>query len=65
MVAVASSCFWVRLLFMLMLTETFGPLLTIITNMFKDLITFFVLFTIELAAFAVIGLICFGTVPQY
>ena len=65
MVAVASSCFWVRLLFMLMLTETFGPLLTIITNMFKDLIIFFVLFTIELTAFAVIGLICFGTVPQY
>ena len=34
MVAVASSCFWVRLIFMLMLTSTFGPLITIIVNMF-------------------------------
>ena len=59
MIAIASSCFWVRLIFMLMLTSTFGPLLTILVNMFKDLAIFFVLFTIELVAFASIGLLCF------
>ena len=63
MVAIASSCFWVRLIFMLMLTNTFGPLLTIIVNMFEDLMIFFVLFTIELTAFACVGLLCFGMVP--
>ena len=65
LVSAATSCFWIRIIFMLMLTETFGPLLTIIEHMFVDLIIFFFLFSLELSAFACVGILCFGTVPQY
>ena len=61
----AAFCFWVRLILMLQLTSTFGPLITIIFQMFKDLGIFFVLFSIELIAFSCIGLLSFGSLPEY
>ena len=38
--------FWIRMLFMLQLTQTFGPLIRIISAMGTDLVTFFFLFGI-------------------
>ena len=65
LLAAAAFCFWVRLILMLKLTSTFGPLITIMTMMFKDLTIFFVLFSIELIAFSCIGLLSFGALPEY
>ena len=31
----------------------------------KDLVTFFLLFTIQLFAFACVGILCFGDIPEY
>lgn len=38
--------FWIRLIFMLQLTNTFGPLIRTTVAMLQDLITFFLLFII-------------------
>ena len=65
LLATAAFCFWVRLILMLQLTSTFGPLITIMAQMFKDLTIFFVLFSIELIAFSCIGLLSFGGLPEY
>ena len=48
---------------MLILTNTFGPLITITVRMIKDLMIFFVLFIIELVAFSCVGILSFGNLP--
>ena len=57
--------FWLRLLFMLILTNTFGPLITITINMLRDLFIFFILFMIELTAFSCVGILSFGNLQDY
>ena len=51
--------FWFRLLIMLRLTETFGPLIEIILKMIKDMIIFFGLYLIDLLMFSSIGILLF------
>ena len=50
---------------MLILTDIFGPLITITVKMMKDLTIFFVLFMIELVAFACVGILSFGNIKEY
>ena len=57
--------FWFRLLIMLRLTETFGPLIEIILKMIQVMITFFGLFLIDLLMFASIGILLFPEMPDY
>ena len=57
--------FWFRLLIMLRLTETFGPLIEIILKMIKDMIIFFGLYLIDLLMFASIGILLFPEIPDY
>ena len=57
--------FWIRLIFLLQLTTTFGPLIRATLAMMKDLITFFLLFAIQLIAFTCVGILTFGSVPEY
>ena len=65
LLSAVAFCIWLRLLFMLILTNTFGPLITITVNMMKDLTIFFVLFGIELVAFSCVGILSFGNLPEY
>ena len=57
--------FWFRLLIMLRLTETFGPLIEIILKMIKDMIIFFGLYLIDLLMFSSIGILLFPEIPDY
>ena len=50
---------------MLILTDVFGPLITITVKMMGDLLIFFVLFAIELVAFACVGILSFGNLKEY
>ena len=65
LLSAVAFCFWLRLLFMLILTDVFGPLITITVCMMKDLMIFFVLFVIELIAFACVGILSFGNLKEY
>lgn len=57
--------FWIRLIFMLQLTNTFGPLIRTTAAMLKDLIKFFLLFIIQLVAFSCVGVLSFGKLKEY
>ena len=65
LLAITTFLFWMRLLVMLRLTSTFGPLIVIMVQMTKDLSIFFVLLAIELIAFSCVGLLSFGSLPEY
>ena len=65
LLAATAFLFWIRLVFMLQLTSVFGPLIRTTAALMKDLITFFMLFTIQLIAFSCVGILCFGSIPEY
>jgi len=65
LLAACAFGFWLRMLFMLVLTNTFGPLIIITIRMMKDMSVFFVLFLIELVAFACVGILSFGNLKEY
>ena len=46
LLACIASMFWLRMIVMLKLTKTFGPLIRIITAMLKELVIFLVLWVI-------------------
>ena len=63
--AAVAFFFWARLLMMLQLTETFGPMIEIVIHMMYDLVIFFGLFAIQIITFAAVGVLLFGDVPEY
>ena len=65
LLAATAFLFWIRLIFMLQLTTVFGPLIRITMAMMKDLITFFLLFTLQLIAFSCVGILAFGMLKPY
>ena len=46
LLAVVAASFWFKVLMMLQLTKTFGPMIKIVVSMLKDLVTFLVLWII-------------------
>lgn len=62
LLAFTAFLFWIRLSSMLQLTLTFGPLIRTTMAMMKDLITFFLLFALQLMAFACVAILAFGMV---
>jgi len=50
---------------MMQLTALFGPLIRTTAAMMGDLVTFFLLFTIQLIAFACVGILSFGKLKPY
>ena len=60
LLSVIASGFWLRMIIMLKLTKTFGPLIRIIVQMLKELMIFLVLWTIQLFIFACVGELIFG-----
>ena len=50
---------------MLQLTSTFGPIIRICFKMLSDMITFFVIFFLQITAFACVGVLIFGEIPEY
>lgn len=65
LLASVAFLFWIRLIFLLKLTNTFGPLIAATGAMMQNLITFFLLFTIQLIAFACVGILTFGSLKEY
>ena len=65
LLAVTAFLFWIRLIFMLQLTSVFGPLIRTMMAMMQDLITFFLLFTLQLIAFSCVGILAFGMLKPY
>ncbi len=65
MLACIASLFWLRMLLMLKLTKTFGPLIRIIHVMMKELGIFLVIWVIQLFIFTCIGFLIFGELPEY
>ena len=55
LLSVIASTFWLRMIIMLKLTKTFGPMIRIIVVMLKELFIFLVLWLIQLFIFACIG----------
>jgi hypothetical protein len=58
-------CFWIRLMMMTQLTETFGPLIKIMISMVIDMGVFFAIWSVQLIAFACVGILIFGKLKQY
>ena len=65
LLACIASTFWLRMILMLKLTKTFGPLIRIVIVMFKELGIFLVLWVIQLFIFACIGMAVFSELPEY
>ena len=65
LLACIASMFWLRMILMLKLTKTFGPLIRIIDVMLKELGIFLVLWVIQLFIFACVGVLIFGELPEY
>lgn len=57
--------FWLRLLYMLRLTETFGPTIEIIIKMFNDMAVFFSLWVICIITLASVGTLMFAELPEF
>ena len=60
-----ASMFWLRMILMLKLTKTFGPLIRIIEKMLKELSIFLVIWVIQLFIFTCVGFLIFGELPEY
>lgn len=65
LIAVVAASFWFKVLMMLQLTKTFGPMIKIVVSMLKDLATFSILWIIQLFIFACIGFLIFGELEEY
>lgn len=65
LLAVVAACFWFKVLMMLQLTKTFGPMIKIIVSLLKELATFTVLWVTQLFIFACIGYLVFGELFEY
>ena len=65
LLAAISFFFWIRFLSMLQLTATFGPIIRICVRMLSDMATFFIIFFLQITAFASVGMLIFGEVPEY
>ena len=65
LLAAMAASFWLRVIFMLRLTKTFGPLIRIIEAMLRELGIFLVLWFIQLFVFACIATILFGEIEKY
>lgn len=52
LMAAITAVFWLRVIVLLRLSETFGPLLVMIVAMFKIMLTFFVIYFLGLLTFA-------------
>ena len=65
LLAAMAAAFWLRVIFMLRLTKTFGPLIRIIQAMLRELGIFLVLWFIQLFLFACVASILFGEAESY
>ncbi len=65
LLAAIAFFFWIRFLCMLQLTSTFGPIIRICIKMLSDMAKFFVIFFLQIIAFASVGILIFGELPEY
>ena len=63
LLAFVSGMFWLKVLFMLRLTRTFGPMIKIIISMIKDIASFCIIWGVQLFFFTCIGVLMFGELP--
>jgi hypothetical protein len=65
LLAALAFLFWIRFMSMLQLTATFGPIIRICFKMLYDMATFFCIFFLQITAFACVGVLTFGEIPEY
>lgn len=64
-VGLVSSLYFVRLLLTLVLTQTFGPIISTIIYMFNDIAVFIVIWFITLLGFTLVAQSTFNRVPDF
>jgi hypothetical protein len=65
LLACVAFCFWMRFLFMLFLTKSFGPMLSMVIKMVLEIGDFFALMGITLVAFISVAILVFGELQDY
>ena len=65
LLAMAAGNTWLKLLLKLRVTKTFGPMFKVLTNMTIDLVTFLVLWIIDLIMFACVAQMIFGQLDAF
>jgi hypothetical protein len=60
-----AGMFWIKVFFLLKLTRTFGPMVKIIISMIADIMTFCVIWCVQLFFFTCVGILIFGELEQY
>jgi hypothetical protein len=65
LLAAVSGMFWLKIIFLMRLTRTFGPMIKIIMSMIYDINTFAIIWGIQLFFFACVGVLIFGELPEY
>jgi hypothetical protein len=64
-IALCAAVNWVRVILMLHLTRSFGPMITIFERMIGDFTTFFVLWVLMLLTISCFGYIMFNELSAY
>jgi len=65
LLAIVAGTFWLKVIFSLRLTKTFGPLLKIIQSMLSQIFLFTILWVLQLIFFACIGFMLFSDLEAY
>lgn len=65
LLACVSGLFWLKIIFLMRLTRTFGPMIKIIMSMIYDINTFAILWIVQLFFFACVGVLVFGELPEF
>ena len=65
LLAFVSGMFWLKVFFLLKLTRTFGPMVKIIISMLADIISFCVIWCVQLFFFTCVGILIFGDLQEY
>ena len=65
LLALTVGFFWLKVLFLLRLTRTFGPLIKIIFAMVEQLMTFCVIWFVQIIFFACVAMMIFGEMKVY
>lgn len=65
LLACVSGLFWLKIIFLMRLTRTFGPMIKIIMSMLYDINTFAILWAVQLFFFSCVGVLLFGELDEY
>ena len=56
---------WLKTLYLFRVSETFGPIIKIITEMIKDVSKFMIIWLVIIVMFIAVGLLMFGEIHEF